>query len=61
MGAASMSFELEPSEGGTRIRMMGRASPPGLLKVLDPIMGVMMRRHFDDMAEGIHRDTAKPS
>ena len=61
MGAASMTFELEPNNTGTRVTMIGRANPPGLMKLIDPVMGLMMRRHFDDLAEGIQRETSRLS
>src|SRR5207248_2267916 len=56
MGAASMTFELEPDGSGTRVKVIGQANPPGVLKLIDPVMGLIMGRHFDDMAEGISRE-----
>lgn len=32
------------------------ADPPGLMKLIDPLMGVMMRSHFHDLAKGIKRE-----
>src|SRR5712692_4952999 len=46
MGSASMSFELEADASGTRVTVVGRADPPGLMKLIDPLMSVMMGRHF---------------
>jgi uncharacterized protein YndB with AHSA1/START domain len=56
MGAASMTFELQPHASGTHITLTGQADPPGLMKLFDPVMGLMMRGHFRDLAEGIKRE-----
>jgi uncharacterized protein YndB with AHSA1/START domain len=56
MGAASMTFDLQPHPSGTLITLAGRADPPGLLKLFDPIMGLLMRGHFRDLVEGIKRE-----
>jgi len=50
MGAATMTFDLQPHASGTLITLAGRADPPGLLKLFDPIMGLLMRGHFHDHA-----------
>jgi len=56
MGSASMTFEFEPEASGTRVTVVGRADPPGLMKLIDPLMGLMMGRHFDDLVAGISRE-----
>jgi uncharacterized protein YndB with AHSA1/START domain len=56
MGAASMTFELQPNASSTRITLTGQADPPGLMKLLDPVMGLMMRGHFRDLVEGLKRE-----
>ena len=58
MGAASMTFELQPHASGTLITLIGQADPPGLMKLFDPVMGLMMRGHFRDLVEGIKREVA---
>ena len=60
MGSASMTFEFQPDGTGTRVRVIGQANPPGLLKLIDPLMGLMMARHFDDLAAGIARELNTP-
>ena len=61
MGAASMTFELQPHASGTQINLIGRADPPGLMKLIDPVMGLMMRGHFRDLVEGIKREVGNRS
>jgi hypothetical protein len=56
MGAASMTFELRPDASGTLITLTGQARPPGLLKLFDPVMWLMMRGHFRDLVQGIKRE-----
>jgi uncharacterized protein YndB with AHSA1/START domain len=56
MGAASITFDLQPHPSGTLITLTGRADPPGLMKLFDPVMGLIMRGHFRDLAEGIKRE-----
>src|SRR5437660_982629 len=52
MGSAAMSFELIPTPSGTRVHLVGEAHPPGVMKLIEPVMTLMMRPHFRDMAEG---------
>ncbi len=56
MGAASMIFELQPDASGTLVTLIGRADPPGLMRLFDPVMRLMMRGHFRDLVEGIKRE-----
>jgi len=56
MGAASMTFDLEPHASGTRITLTGQADPPGLMKLFDPVMRLLMQGHFRDLVEGIRRE-----
>jgi uncharacterized protein YndB with AHSA1/START domain len=58
MGAASMTFELQPHTSGTLITLRGEAHPPGLMQLFDPLIGLMMRGHFRDLVEGIKREVA---
>ena len=58
MGAATMTFDLEPNGSGTRVTVTGQANPPGLMKVVDPVMGLIMRPHMDDIVRGIQRELA---
>jgi uncharacterized protein YndB with AHSA1/START domain len=58
MGAASMTFELQPHPNGTLITLTGQAHPPGLMQLFDPLIGLMMRGHFRDLVEGIKREVA---
>lgn len=56
MGEAKMRFMLEPAGSGTSVQIIGEADPPGLMRLLDPLMGMMMRSHFRDLAAGIKKD-----
>ena len=56
MGAATMTFELQPDAAGTRVKIIGEANPPGLLRLMDPLLSMMMRRHMDDLVWGISRE-----
>jgi len=56
MGAASVTFDVQPHTDGTFITLTGRANPPGLLKVFDPLIALLMRRHFHDLVEGIKHE-----
>jgi len=56
MGAASMTFELQPHARGTLVTLTGRANPPGVMRLFDPVMRLMMRGHFSDLVEGIKRE-----
>jgi hypothetical protein len=55
MGNAEMKFELGPAPGGTRLRILGEAHPPGPMRLLEPLMRLMMVPHVRDMAAGIKR------
>ncbi len=56
MGAASMTFEIQQHANGTRVTLIGQADPPGLLKLFDPVMWLMMRGHMRDLVDGIQRE-----
>jgi uncharacterized protein YndB with AHSA1/START domain len=56
MGGAGMTFELSPAESGTQILLIGEAQLPGVLRVVEPLMAMMMRRHFQDLALGLKRE-----
>ena len=51
-----MTFDLEPASTGTRVRLVAEAFPGGLMKVMDPLMGLMMGSHVSDLAKGIERE-----
>lgn len=54
-----MTFELEPVATGTRVRLVAEAFPRGLMKLMDPLMGVMMGSHISDLAKGIERELGR--
>lgn len=56
MGGASMSFELAPAGSGTRIHLIAEAHLPSVLRFGEPLMAVMMRRHFQDLVTGLQRE-----
>ena len=53
---ANMIFELSASGAGTRIRMAGEALPAGLMRLMEPMMGMRMKPHFKDLEEGLVRE-----
>jgi hypothetical protein len=56
MGSATTIFELEPDGTGMRVKVIGQANPPGLRKLIDPLMAMMMRPHLNDVVAGIARE-----
>jgi polyketide cyclase/dehydrase/lipid transport protein len=58
VGSAAMKFEVTPTPSGTRIHLIGEAFPTGIMNLLEPVMTIMMRRHFRDLADGIRRELA---
>ena len=52
MHEAKMTFELEPNGVGTRLRLVGDAKPAGVLRLMEPLMGLRMRPHLRDLAGG---------
>ena len=61
MGNAELKFELNPSAGGTSVRILGEAHPPGPMRLLEPLMRRMMVPHLHDMAAGIKRQLESES
>ncbi|HUS17933.1 MAG TPA: SRPBCC family protein [Chloroflexia bacterium] len=51
-----MTFDLEPTAGGTQIRLVAEAQPTGLMKLMAPLMTPMMRKHIGDLAVGLKRE-----
>jgi uncharacterized protein YndB with AHSA1/START domain len=56
MRSAEMTFDLSPDGSGTRIRIVGSAEPGGLMKLVEPLMGLRMRPHFAELEKGIRRE-----
>jgi uncharacterized protein YndB with AHSA1/START domain len=61
MRDATMSFELQAEGGATSVRITGDAEPRGLMKAMEPLMGLRMRPHLRDVAAGISRELGAAS
>ncbi|MFN2582182.1 MAG: SRPBCC family protein [Candidatus Dormibacteria bacterium] len=56
MHQATMAFHVEPTGLGTCVRIIGDAAPKGVMKLMEPMMGLRMRPHLRDVSHRISEE-----